>query len=358
MFKAKALIILGFILLLSLPLTAVQGAGHALAEAKGSITFSDYMAFSDRVTFDIQGAVSPGAGKTLEGWLVANESGDRVSAGVMTAGPRGNIRHSWNSPGGENLFEQGYDTVIITVEPSPDTNAAPSDEVAYSYTIPGHTLTVARHLVSHGPPPDNDPAAPGLLTLLQDELSAALALARTAKNADTLESMKTSVQQIVDMIEGDAGILRHETEVHTEALRERSNDPVVLANLDLVHAYETNAETWTLEALDHAKVILEETRLDIAKIFINIVIGNLEAARNGAMGGKGGIKQAYQAAQKIATFSVPAYALPTPPAPPPPPDTGDTPFSTLAQATLLIALATLGLGVLLYWKRPSVADGA
>ena len=363
---SRILITLGLMLLMALPASVYADEHGDVVEVPfagtGAITVSDNGAMSNRLNYDIKGVTRLGAEQAYEGWMMNSLTDELVSTGVMAVTPDGNIMHTWNTPDDGNIFEKHYDTVKITVEPVPDDDAAPSNMLAYSFTIPEHTFIHTQHLISHGPHPGEeghlhagDPERDGLLVELQKELAAAIAKAQEAQQADSLDGLKAATREVIDMIDKEDGILRHEQSIHTELLAEASYDPVVTKNIALIDEYDSNAEMWTIAADDQAKAILDESNLEVAKTLLNIVIGNLQAAKSGTAAGAGGIDQAYVAAHNIATFSVPAPVavvsevkgdidqLPQP---------GDDSVPGLAQIGALAALALiLGGGALMYRER-------
>jgi hypothetical protein len=294
-----------------------------------------------------------GPDQAYEGWVV-NSDGP-VSTGIMSVGAGGTISHVWTSPDGDNLIEE-FDTVVISIEPVPDSNPAPSADKPFVNSISGAAMTHIRHLVVSWQG-DN-----GILTNLQIQLDVAQAHAALARNSDNLDDLRLHTQHVINIIEGEdganfeasagnpgdgIGVLMHAQDRKHAGFAAAAvpGDAAVNDNADDVEEAGANAEMWAGEARDQALDILDEDSLVLAKTLLNTVSGRLDAAEVGIPAtGKGGANQAYVSAQLMATYVLPP-AVGTP-------SVGDATVPLLMQMALAGALVLLASGgFLLYRER-------
>ena len=343
MSMSKLLITLGLILLMTLPFAVAQAEDSY--SGSGTAVISDAGAMSDRVTFSMSGVSMLEAGMAYEGWLVNSGSDDKVSTGILTVLPGGSISHSWTSPDGGNLLGM-YDTAVITVEPAPDDDAAPSGVIAFSDTVAGGAITHIRHLVVAAPNSDT-----GFLTQLQAQVDMAMMKVSEAQAADSIAALKTATEEAVAIIDADGGItaLAAATEHAGFAATAAPGAEMVGQYSEMVLASGGNVSAWAAAAKDDAAAVMAEDNLDTAKTLLNIVNGKLMAAADGIeASGMGGASDAYMQAQRMATFTLPAPA----PTAAVTPATGDTYVPAAMQIMLFVALMLLiGGGAMLYRER-------
>lgn len=339
MSRSKLLITLGLILLMTLPAAVVYAGEHGEIEGSGSAVISDGAALSDKVTFSLEGVTMLHTDEAYEGWLIDSANDEKMSVGILSV-VSGKIDHSWTSPDGANLLAM-YDSVAVTIEPVPDDDPMPSDDMAFMGSVDAEALAHIRHLVVAWPE-DGDM---GILTQLMTQIDMAMAAVTSAQAADDIAALKSGVQEAVDIIDADNGILAlammgdEHAGFGSAASRQQSK---------MVMESTANVTAWAMDAKEQAAGVMEEDSLDVAKVLLNIVNGRLDAAQNGTAD-KDGAKAAYMQAQKMATFSLSTDA------PPPPtegPDTGDTYVPVAMQLMLLTALALIvSGGVMLYRTR-------
>lgn len=346
MSRSKLLITLGLILLMTLPAAVVYAGGHGDIEGSGSAVISDGAALSDKVTFSLEGVTMLDTEEAYEGWLINSASKEMMSVGVLSV-VSGKINHSWTSPDGDNLLAM-YDSVAITVEPVPDDDPMPSvpldlsmgeeDMAAFRSSVDAEAMSHIRHLVVAWPE-DGDM---GILTQLRMQIGMAMAEIAEAQAADDIATLKAEVQEAIDIIDAENGVLAlammgdEHAGLGSDASRMYSK---------MVMASTANVSMWAMDAKDQSAAIMEEDSLDVAKVLLNIVNGRLAAAQNGTVN-QDGAKAAYMQAQKMATFSLPG-------APPVvTPVVGDAYVPVAMQLMLLTALALIVSGsVMLYRTR-------
>ncbi len=340
MSMSKLLITLGLILLMTTPIAVAHANSYS---GSGTAVISDAGALSDRVTFSLTGVTTLPRGSAYEGWLVNSDSGDRISVGVMMAA-MGNINHTWDAPEGANLIA-GYDTASITVEPVPDDDPGPSDVTAFSDTVASGAMAHIRHLIVASPDSDS-----GFLSQLEAQVDMAMAKIDEAHAADDIEALKASLEEAVAIIDAEDGILAlAATTEHASLAAEAAPDEASVGSYAReVIASGNNVASWSTSAKEDAAAVIAEDNLDTAKTLLNIVKGKIMAAKNGIdAANMGGASDAYQQAQRMATFS-----LPSAPAAAQTPSVGDTYVPAAMQVMLVLALILLiGGGALLYRER-------
>ena len=344
MSRSKLLITLGLILLMTLPAAVVYAGGHGEIEGSGSAVISDGAALSDKVTFSLEGVTMLHTDEAYEGWLIKSasaegEEDEMMSVGVLSV-VSGKIDHSWTSPDGANLLAM-YDSVAVTIEPVPDDDPMPSDDMAFMGSVGADALSHIRHLVVAWPE-DGDM---GILTQLMTQIDMAMAEIAEAQAADDVAMLRAEVQEAVDIIDADdTGILAlaelGDEHAGNGSAASRQQSKMVMEST-------ANVAAWAMDAKEQAAGVMEEDSLDVAKVLLNIVNGRLDAAQNGTAD-KDGAKAAYMQAQKMATFSLSTD--------PPPPDegpiVGDTYVPVAMQLMMLMALALIvSGGVMLYRTR-------
>ena len=336
----KLLITLGLVILMSLPLAIVYADEPGYSGA-GTVVVSDGGAMSDKITFSMSGVSVPESGMAYEGWLANSGSDEKVSTGLMTVMPGGSISHSWSDPDGANLLAL-YDTVIITVEPVPDDDPAPSEVIAFSNTLSSDLLDPVRELVV---------GEQAVVPMLQAQISAAMGKIRDAQAADTADALHAATQEAVDIIDAEDGIiaLALATEELGSDVYQAAMNALVKDACECVMKSGENIQAWATAAKEDAAAVMAEDDLNTAKTLLNIVNGKLIAAANGIdASSMGGASDAYTHAQKIATFTLPAPMEAVAAAP----SVGDAYVPTAMQIMLFAALTLLiGGGALLYRSR-------
>lgn len=301
---SRVLTVLGLLLLLTIPITAVHAAAPSYG-GSGTAVISDAGALSDRITYTLSGVTRLEAGMTYEGWLIDSGSDDKVSTGVMTVLPDGSLNHTWTSPDGTNLLAL-YDTVTITVEPVPDDDPAPSDVVAFSHTLPAQLLGPVRELVVAAQDSDQ-----GVVSSLQAQIEAAMNKLSEAQAADNVGDLRAAIQDAVDIIDAEDGIIAlsmRTTELGT-VVYDAAVDAIIREACECVRNSGENIQGWVTAAKEDAAAVLEEDDIATAKVLLNVVRGKLTASADGIVATDlGGAVDAYVFSQKMATFQLPAPA--------------------------------------------------
>jgi tRNA A-37 threonylcarbamoyl transferase component Bud32 len=112
----------------------------------GLLRFQDGTAPGDQATLTSNGMALPPAGNQYEAWLIEEDAEQRVSMGLLQLDADGNGSLTYVDPQGRNLLGM-YQGVEITVEPDPDNNPNPSNQVAYSDQLPPTGFMHVRHLL-------------------------------------------------------------------------------------------------------------------------------------------------------------------------------------------------------------------
>lgn len=112
----------------------------------GVLRFQDGTAPADQVTLTTSSMPLPPAGSQYEAWLIEDDSEQRISLGFITFDQDRGGSLTFVDPQGRNLLGM-YRGVEITVEPSPDGNPIPSNDIAFAVSLPSGGLTHVRHLL-------------------------------------------------------------------------------------------------------------------------------------------------------------------------------------------------------------------
>ena len=344
------------------PLAALQAADRDPFGGFGLVVLSDEVFGSGGVVYEIDGAALPGEGEAYEGWLVNSATGERLSTGVMEVGDDASIVHVYRDPDGESILEQGYDTIEITLEPVPDTDAGPGRTV-YSYTQPERLWIHIQHLISHGVSPERarehvpgDPDRPGDLQALRADLEAAIGLADAAMRAETLDGFRESVRRLLALEER---LLQEEAaiRIHT-ALAAGARGPAIDLSARLVGDHVSSAEARTLRVRDQAQAALEADSLEAGKAALVGASGALTSAR-------GAITHAREWALRMVNFPVPPFPSAAASGPmPAPPEDGNAGLAAAGGgpaawqlAALLAAIGALA-GAVAHARRSARGSGA
>ena len=112
----------------------------------GLLRFQDGTAPADQATLTTTDIPLPDTGSQYEAWLVEDSGEQRVSIGLIQFGSEGRGSLTYVDPQGRNLLGM-YHGVEITIEPNPDNNPNPSNNVAYAATLPPTGFMHVRHLL-------------------------------------------------------------------------------------------------------------------------------------------------------------------------------------------------------------------
>jgi hypothetical protein len=111
----------------------------------GVLRFQDGTAPGDQATLTTRG-MPPAAGSQYEAWLVEDGAEQRVSMGFLQLDAEGNGSLTFVDPQGRNLLGM-YHGVEITIEPDPDNNPNPSNNIGYKASLPPTGFMHVRHLL-------------------------------------------------------------------------------------------------------------------------------------------------------------------------------------------------------------------
>lgn len=364
----KALFAIGLVIFST---SAIAGLALA-AEHKGTASMSDDKALSDKLTLTISGVTAPATGKAYEGWLLSGDFKTPLSVGVIKVAADGSVSHTYTSVTKENLIGK-YSTFAISVEPSPDTDPAPSGTYAYTSTIPTAGMTHVRHIVSEWA------AAPGKVGFAEGarkqlavaQAHAALSLARVA--ASDLAGAQTHAQHVVNILEGSKGTNFNEAAGNPGdgfgvlvygalavqhagfAATAAPTYAPITSGATMVKDSMGNVIDWGGKARDQALLATKSSSLTDIQLWMNNVANLLKLAQDGVdadadgvvagVKGEGGAQVAYWQGQLMATYEVMAGA-------PKFPVVGDTSVPMVFMGALMAgaALVVLG-GTLLLWSR-------
>lgn len=323
------LLFTALVALLALP------AGSVFAqelEFSGTAVISDDAALGDAIKYTMSGVPEPSAGAEYVGWLVSKSR--KLNTGPMSV-VENEIFHTFDSGNprytGENLIH-GFNTVVITEEAAGSDPDEPAGPAVYSHSIPLPAMPHIRYLLSDWP----EDTGVGILTNLQIQLGVALQQANLAKDsaaAGNLDSVKRHLEQVVNAIEGPTGpnygdidgngsvedlsdgmgALSHAADLNHAALAAAAapGETELNAHAGLLKAHAANVRQWSARGVAQALRIVNADSLGEANVFLgpggNTVISFLDAALDGNdLSGDGGAKQAYTAAQSMATFTLQA----------------------------------------------------
>lgn len=175
---------------------------NAVADGQpvGLLRFQDGAALVDKVTVTALSMPQPANGTQYEAWLLGADGEQRRSLGVLNVDPSGKGTVTFVDPQGNNLLA-AYDSMEITIEPKPDSNPNPSENVAYAATLPSGGLIHVRHLlVSFSNTPGKIGLVDGLLNdsqLLDKTAQNMLTAYQAGNEADVRKNAETMLNLLV-----------------------------------------------------------------------------------------------------------------------------------------------------------------
>ena len=355
MSKLKITILLAVVSLIAVPVTLARAQQPTLISvgAVGTAIIFDDMALSDAITYALTDVTQPAAGRELVGWLVSDDGEIKLSTGPMVVGADGSVAHTFDNTTkrytGENLIH-AYDKVVVTDEAAGSDPNAPAGPAVYSHEIPAGGIVHIRHLLTNWPL--GDPK--GILTHLNEQLDAAILHANLADRSTTLAQVHQHMEHVINIIEGEGGpnfgdldgdgstqnpgdgigVLAHAADRKHGPFASGAapDDVVIVAHAALVDQYGANAEQAAGDARDQALLVLDQTDVKIARLFLAGVMGAVNSAKNG-FADKPGAEQAYREAQLMATYSLEPGPPPAPPTPTPEPTATPAPATPTPEPT-------------------------
>ena len=115
-------------------------------EPVGVLRFQDGTASADQITLSTSSLPTPPEGSQYEAWLIEDDGEQRVSVGSISFNEEGRGSLSFVDPQGRNLLGM-YHGLEITLEPDPDNNPIPSNDIVSSAILPPNGFLHVRHLL-------------------------------------------------------------------------------------------------------------------------------------------------------------------------------------------------------------------
>jgi eukaryotic-like serine/threonine-protein kinase len=115
-------------------------------EPVGVLRFQDGTAPADQLTLSTSSMPEPPQGSQYEVWLIEEDGEQRVSVGSISFDADGRGSLNFVDPQGRNLLGR-YHGLEITLEPDPDNNPIPSNNIVTSAMLPPGGFTHVRHLL-------------------------------------------------------------------------------------------------------------------------------------------------------------------------------------------------------------------
>jgi hypothetical protein len=171
-------------------------------ESVGLFRFQDGSAEADQITFSSRNLPPPPDGTQYQVWLLEDDNEHRISLGSIQFSPENIASLTYVDASGQNLLTL-YHGVEITIEPDPDNSPNPSNDIAFSASLPSSGFMHVRHLLSEfSSTPNKTPFIRGLKT--DTELISNLAQGMlTALEAEDGQTMRLDAEQILNIIVGD-----------------------------------------------------------------------------------------------------------------------------------------------------------
>ncbi len=352
-----ALLLAGlFALLIPLSIVLAQDAsGTASVQDSDSTEYSNRL--SDQLSIELMDLDALPPNMAYEGWLVSDDGSRKESAGILVTDANGAVSQTFGlmadgEATGENLFA-AFDKFVITVEPVPDSDPGPSDEIEAIHQKPSAAMAHIRSLTysaegnpAYGSGNFHEGTPKGSAVGLREQVGVAIQHTGLGFEASELEMVQQHACHVVNVIDGTSGanydaacgdpgdgtgILNYSDSTAAQAGMAAAAAPdeaVIVANGQLAIEGANAAAKSATQARAEALAAMASTDIAVGKIHI----GNARDILNKAMGEASG---AYTASQAMGTYSIA-----------PPPDTGDYNVPTMALLSLLIGAALLVSGAL------------
>jgi hypothetical protein len=313
------------------PANATVDPAASNAEAIGLLRFQDGSAQADKVTFSSGKLPPPPDGKQYEAWLLDNDGESLFSIGIIQFDAENRASLTFVDDAGRNLITF-YHGLQITVEPVGDNNPNPSNEIAFSASLPAGGFSHVRHLLSSfGSTPDQVGFIRGLvtdtdlLTKLSEDLLESLEAGDETNARLQAEQMLNLIvgnqsdqhkdwngNGAVDDISDGYGLLLNGTNngyiqgtiSHANlALTSPDATENMLTHGDHVKIAAENVSGWTPQLRDQLIAVIEAPSLAEAEGVIRQAVNLVNQIRNGvdtngnenieAIPGEGGVMTAY-----------------------------------------------------------------
>ena len=260
-----------------------------------------------------------GPDEIYEGWLVSDDDSRKQSMGILLQDGNGAVDQTYTSPVGENLFAE-FGHFVVTVEPVPDADPGPSDDVVALHQIPAGGLMHIRHLVFSWA---GNPAYPtgfhagtpkGIVVGLRDQLGVALVHVNLALESTTLANVHLHTCHVVNTLEGTDGpnfdptcgnpgdgfgVLTYaaDTQEHARlAAQAAPRDPVIVSKATAVIDVASLVEEGSQRARDSALDALASNDL------LTVVLALRNARNDLSFAADSAVSRVYWAAQLMGTY--------------------------------------------------------
>ena len=313
MFRTKTLVILALMLFTVVtPVLATHADDEA--ESVGTASVQDDQATSDSVIISLTGISPAGDGSSYLVSLMSADGEKTLELGTASVNlpvvhgviqGTGTVDLVFDSASanydGANLLAS-YSRIKITKEPA--------GAAVYSDALPGEAVDEIKALLDD-------------IASLNSALDAAIASAQSAQAESDTDGVNSHINEVVAAIAGVEGL---SDSINTHAVAAggaAADESGITDGVTAIGTITSNINGWTAAAKTTSEDdILSQSSATVAQIFVDKVVNDLSAARNGwdadnsgsvdATAGEGGAAQAYSVGQGMATFTLIAGDLPAP----------------------------------------------
>ena len=336
------------------------------------------------ITVALNAVPLPDADTAYEGWLVNDRGSVKLSIGIIDVvadGTEGTGSGSLTYMSPDEDLIAAYDKLVVTAEPVPDDDPAPSDVVAFSASVPRAAMQYIRELLSSASEGDSM----GHLGQLRAQAMIAANDAQSAAAAQNIAQIKMYAEAMVNEIEGmggdnygdhdgdgatadngdGVGLLAH------SANRERAlyaavaarDVTTILDNAAAVDGYGAYVDDALMGARDAGLEVLAAEIPLLASTYAANAASLMDAALNGftssdpttgALTLEPGVVHMYEAAQAMATYTLQPGSEGLPPTAGPDIGSlavGDSAVPAVVSGALVAAIALLVSGGILVTVR-------
>jgi hypothetical protein len=313
MFRTKTLVILALMLFtLVTPVLATHADDEA--ESVGTASVQDDQATNDSVIISLTGISPAGPGSSYLASLVSADGETILELGtasvslpvvhgvVQGTGTMDLVFGSGSANyDGANLLAS-FSRIKITEEPAGTS--------IYSDALPGDAVDEIKEMLDD-------------IASLNSALDTAITSAQSAQAESDTDGINSHINAVVAAIAG-VGSLSDSINAHAVAAGGVATDESGITDgVTGIATMTSNINGWTAAVKETSEDdILSQSSAAVAQIFVDKVVNDLSAARNGwdadnsgsvdATAGEGGSAQAYSVGQGMATFTLIAGDLPAP----------------------------------------------
>ena len=313
MFRTKTLVILALMLFtLVTPVLATHADDEA--ESVGTASVQDDQATNDSVIISLTGISPAGPGSSYLASLVSADGETILEIGtasvslpvvhgvVQGTGTMDLVFGSGSANyDGANLLAS-FSRIKITEEPAGTS--------IYSDALPGDAVDEIKEMLDD-------------IASLNSALDTAITSAQSAQAESDTDGINSHINAVVAAIAG-VGSLSDSINAHAVAAGGVATDESGITDgVTGIATMTSNINGWTAAVKETSEDdILSQSSAAVAQIFVDKVVNDLSAARNGwdadnsgsvdATAGEGGAAQAYSVGQGMATFTLIAGDLPAP----------------------------------------------